>query len=296
MPTRILKYHQPILDLLGVNATVSGERLAAIKERESVCGVCFPASVNEWFAIEKAERLFYDNTNQDDLTGLRELGVPSETAQGYVRIATENQGVVAWYIRLDQGEDPPVYDNDDQWNDDLSRTAWRRTSETFTNFIFDMISSNHFRGWYTGMYLSAKDRMPNAQELAVLREHFQCGPTTDASDSVVYRFFNTHGIISIRSVTEEELVNGTAEWSIEADSPESLFLFIQESWGLGTLSQTLTAESCNDNSRNAGNKVLERLRPIGSSGPKRQSDLSVPSADRGFWCRIRRMILKRRKQ
>src|SRR5207245_6624042 len=100
--------------------------------------------------------------------------------QGYVRGATENQSVVDWYVRLNEGEDPPVYDNNDEWNEDLSKTTWRSLSETFSSFIFDMISSYHFGGWYSGMLLSAEDRIPDAQVLDLLSETFRRGPTTNA--------------------------------------------------------------------------------------------------------------------
>src|SRR6266568_5157836 len=117
---RSLEYHQAILDLLNISVVPSLDRLATIEERERLCRARLPASVRERFAIETAESLFYENSNQDELTKLAELGVPAEAAQGYLRVATENQSVVAWYVRLNEGEDPPVYDNNDEWNEDLS--------------------------------------------------------------------------------------------------------------------------------------------------------------------------------
>ena len=244
-----LEYHQSVLDLLDVSVVPSLNRLATIEERERICGARFPEAVREWFAIESAESLFYENSNQDELTKVEELGDPAEVAQGYLRIATENQAVVAWYVRLNEGEDPPVYDNNDEWNEDLSRTDWRELSKTFTTFIFDMISSSHFKGWYSGMHLAAEDRMPDAQTLGLLREAFRQGPTTDAPDCKVYRFFNPHGIITVRSGTPERLADGRAKWTIEADSPDALVQFAEKVWRIGTLSQTLKAESCRPESR-----------------------------------------------
>ena len=75
-------------------------RVAIIEERERACGVRFPASVREWFAIESAESLFYRKTNQDHLEELARLGDPRDTAQGCLKVATENQGVATWYVRL----------------------------------------------------------------------------------------------------------------------------------------------------------------------------------------------------
>jgi hypothetical protein len=253
-------YHQPTIDLLGMDLETPSSRLAVIAERERACGARFPASVREWFSIEAAEAVFHENTNQDHLEELDKLGKPEEATQGYLRVAWENQAVVAWYVRLNEGDDPPVYDNDDEWNEDLSKTNWRMNSKTFTNFIFDMISSNHFGGWYSGMHWSAEDQMPDVEEMQLLQEWFQQGPTTDAADSKVFRFFNRSGVISIRSVTPEQLANSLAEWSIEADSPESLFEFGKQLWRLGTLSKTLKAQSCTPESRSKGDQVLQRLR------------------------------------
>jgi len=255
-----LKYHQQILNLLGVHLDMPPSRAAIIEQRELACGVRFPASVREWFAIEAAENVFYQETNQDHLQGLADLGNPKETAQGYLKVATENQAVVAWYVRLAEGDDPPVYDNNDEWNEDLSKTNWRIHSKTFTNFIFDTISSNHFQGWYSGMYLSAEDQWPGGDELGLLRDWFQQGPMTEAPDCKIFRFFNTNGIVTIRAVTPEHLAGATAIWNVEADSPEELLEFAKKLWRLGTLSRTLKAKSCSRESRAKGDEILQRLR------------------------------------
>jgi hypothetical protein len=255
-----LKYHQPVLDLLGIEPALPVDRAALIEERERLCGVRFPASVREWFTVQDAEALFHDNTNDDHLEKLVELGAAAETSQGYLRVATENQAVVAWYVRLGEGDDPPVYHNNDEWNKDLSKTDWQTDSVTFTNFIFDMISGHHFRGWYTGMHLTAKDSLPDEATLAQLRGWFRRGPTTDVPGSKVYRFFTTEGVIAIRSVTAEDLASRSAEWSVEAGSPEALLEFARKLRGVGTLSHTLLARSCTPESRAKGEQVLQRLR------------------------------------
>jgi len=258
-----LKYHQQILNLLGIELDMLASRVAIIKERERACGVRFPASVREWFAIESAESLFYRKTNQDHLEELARLGDPRDTAQGYLKVATENQGVVAWYVRLAEGDDPPVYQNNDEWNEDLSKANWQLDSKTFTNFIFDMISSEHFHGWYKGMRLSAEDQWPSVDDLRLLRGWFQEGPKTEAPDSKVYRFFNTRGIVTIRAVTPEHFASATAEWNVEANSTEELFEFTKKLWRLGTLSRTLKAKSGRPEE---GNKILQRLRGSASHG------------------------------
>lgn len=140
-----LEYHQSVFELLGKSEVISAKRLAVIEEREHVCGRRFPAAIREWFAIEDAEYLFWENTNNDDLPEVTKLGVPAEVAQGYLHIATENQGVIARYVRLDEGDNPPVYHNNGEWNEDLSKTNWQEFSKTFSDFIFDMFSSTRER-------------------------------------------------------------------------------------------------------------------------------------------------------
>lgn len=252
--TAQLKYHQPILDLLEIEPVIPVDRIAAIEARERICGAQYPASVREWFALENAEALFHDNTNDDHLIELAELGDPAETKQGYLHVANENQGVVGWYVRLAEGDDPPVYHNNDDWNEDLSKTDWQPISETFTNFIFDMISTQCFRGWYSGAYLTANDRLPDQKTLSLLQARFQQGPTTDLIDAKVYRFFTWEGMIAIRCVTPEYLANGSAEWTIDTGTSEALLDFAQKLWDVGTLSETLKPYG------HAGAEVLRRLR------------------------------------
>lgn len=254
------KFHQPILDFLGLHFNSSPQRLSMIEAREAACGTRFPASVREWFSIESAETLFHENTNEDYLEELTELGNPSEVAQGYLKVATENQAVVEWYARLGEGDDPPVLDNNDEWNEDLSKIPWREISKTFSNFIFDIISTHYFHGWSTGLHLSAIDQQPRPDELQQLRSWFQAGPVTDEPDSKVYRFFTNAGLVTIRSATPEHLASSKAEWAIEADSPDQLLQFGKKLWRLGTLSETLKAESCTRESRANGDHVLQRLR------------------------------------
>ena len=155
--------------------------------------VVFPASVREWFCLEGAKRMF-DATGYH-LESLEELGRPDETRQGCLRVATEIQAVVGWYVRLDESDDPPVYDNNDQWEEeDLSNVDWNPNSASFTNFVFDTIATSHFDGWGRGCYLTATAEQPGTEVLEQLRKHFEEGPRTE-SPRKVYRFFDEHGLI-----------------------------------------------------------------------------------------------------
>jgi hypothetical protein len=250
-----LQFHQSIFDLLGITPHLSEEKIAIIAASKKICDRQFPKSIEEWFIIEGVESLFHENT-EDWLTEIDELDNPSDIRQGYLRIATENQCVVAYYAQIDGSEDPPVFHNNDEWNEDLSTTGWQLCSKTFSNFIFDMISHSHFDGWYSGAYLSAKAKSPDLQVIEYLRKHYQEGLISDYPDSQVYRFFNIHGIITVASNTPELIAENLAEWNIQTDSFDALYDFTLSVWEFCNLSNELSSEGCLPAK---GNEVLERL-------------------------------------
>ncbi len=86
-----LDYHQSTFDLIAIQPCISNERVAAIAARERLCGCSFPKAIREWYSVAAVEDLFGSN----ELTAYDKLGHPSEVSQGYIRVATENQGVVA---------------------------------------------------------------------------------------------------------------------------------------------------------------------------------------------------------
>lgn len=253
-----MKYHAAILDLIGASpteSTESAERLALLRERETACGVQFPPSVREWFALKAADSLFENHTSPDFLTPLTELGKPGETGQGYLRIAHENQGVVAWYVRLDDGDDPSVYDNNDQWPEDLSNVKWNLCAASFSGFVFNSMSAGRFGGLLPGWYLEAAEPLPDAATRRILAARFREGPMTENATIKVYRYYDPHGVINIASSRD---ASRGGYWRILAESEEWLYDFAKRVWDLGTLSETLTAEEgCRDAT---GPRVLQRLR------------------------------------
>lgn len=258
-----LQFHQSTFDCLGLKPLVSKQREEIIDNRERICGQRFPKSIREWYSIEDAESLFCDHSNADELTHGNQLGEPADLRQGYLRVATENQGVVAWYAKLDGSPDPAVFDNNDEWNDDLSVTNWRLCSKTFSNFIFDMLTAHHFRGWHTGAFLSGEAQFPGFDVINRLCEKYQQGPISAYADSRVRRFFSAHGMIRIASNTPELIESNLARWEVEADSFEALYDLARSFWDFYDLSRTLTAESCTSETRLKGAAVLARLRNAG---------------------------------
>jgi hypothetical protein len=196
--------------MLGVEPRPSPERQRLIAERERARGVAFPSSVVEWFALEDAADVFHDNSNHDSLVPLAQLGDPAEVRQGYLRVALENQAVVAFYVRLDEGDDSPVYDNNDEFlQEDLSRIAWNRLSVSFSTFVFDMVAVGRLHAHSRRLVMSADGPAPDEAQLERVGRRLRRGPVT--------RIEGQHEYLTVRWRPD-----GPAEWHAEADSPEAL--------------------------------------------------------------------------
>ena len=256
-----LRYHGAIFSLIGVEPQVSAQRLELLATREAHCEATFPKSIREWYSITGAESLFHEKTNEDDLQELKELGDPKELAQGYMRIATENQAVVAWFVRIGESDDPPVFHNNDEWNEDLSTISWVLTSSTFTTFIYDMLSQYHFRGWHNGAYLYGAASIPDEPTIRALREEYSEGPVTDYPDSRVWRFFDIRGQIKIAANTPELLSSNRAQWLIEAGSLDLLPELLSSVRHVPGI-ELLESRAATPEVRNSCTKVLRAFRKI----------------------------------
>lgn len=246
------QYHHAILDLLGAAPASFPERLAQIEARERLCGVRFPASVRDFYAMNEADTLFGEAT-ADALVALEELGDPADTAQGWLRVADENQGVVAWFVRLDAGDDPPVVNNNDEWPEDLSTVDWQMDSQTWTNFIFDRLAGDSFDCSGTGLFLTAHDLWSSDLLLTRLREELIEGPPTDAPAIKVRRFYDKTRLLTVRL----ESGNAEAEWKLKARTPEALASLARCVWDFGTLADTLQAGK---QAPEHGKAILAKLR------------------------------------
>src|SRR4051794_3196122 len=214
-----IDYHHTTLEMLGVSAERSPERERLIAGRERDCDAAFPAAVVEWFALQDAHELFHDNSNQDRLEAIEELGDPRETRQGYLEVAIENQGVVAFYVRLDEGDDPPVYDNNDEFlEEDLARVSWNLVSLSFSSFVFDMVSLCRLRAHSLPQkWVATPGPPPDAGGLEALGRRLRPGPVTRTEKFERHRFFGPHEYVWVRWPPE-----GEAEWYVEADSHAAL--------------------------------------------------------------------------
>src|SRR5262245_43186274 len=103
-----LKYHQAVFDLVGKKPKPSKRALAALEKRERALGITFPPSLREFYCLEGACETLAENSNEDPAVPIEELGEPDDIEHGVLKIQDENQGVAAWYVRLDGSDDPPV--------------------------------------------------------------------------------------------------------------------------------------------------------------------------------------------
>jgi len=275
----LLKYHHQIFALLDQAPSVSSEAIVAIAAREQTCGVVFPASIKEWYCLQEANRLFEQKTGHH-LEDLDELGRPEETRQGFLRVATEAQAVVGWYVRLNAGNDPPVWHNNDQWDEsDLRNVDWQPESACFTNFVFDLISARHFDGYASGFYLVATGVEPADDILQRLKDQFHEGPYTPAPGRRVRRFFNTHGILTIQSLSPEQGEDSTAQWTIDCDSPESLYEFSRAVWNCPGIADSIRPQS---HSKEADRRALEIIQRLRDESPVRVA-MAAESNKRPWW-------------
>jgi hypothetical protein len=193
-PSPPTEHHRAALELLGVSPAIAPERQRLIAERERACGVAFPPAVVEWFALEPAH---------DRFEPLEQLGDADDTRQGRLRVALENQ--VAYYVRLDEGDDPPVYDEGEL------------LSLSFSNFVFDMVCKGRLGGRSRGLFLSAESEPPQEQHLEALGRRLRPGPATRTEGFELHRFFGPHEYATVRWERE-----GRATWTLEGDSPVAL--------------------------------------------------------------------------
>lgn len=103
-----MRYHQVTFDLLRKRPRTSKRAVAALERRERVLGVTLPESLREFYSVQGASAILTEHSNDDEAVPIERLGDPEALAHGFLKVQDENQGVAAWYVRLDGSDDPPV--------------------------------------------------------------------------------------------------------------------------------------------------------------------------------------------
>jgi hypothetical protein len=119
-----------------------------------------------------------------------------EVREGRVHVAP------GFYVRLDEGDDPPVYHETEGL-----------VAIEYSTFVFDLAAAQRL----SGQHLTARGPVPDAAALTWLGEHLRPGPVTRTEALTIHRFFGPHEYATVRWAPGED-----AEWRLEADSPDAL--------------------------------------------------------------------------
>lgn len=139
-----LCYYQAVFEFLDespVNCSAAQEK---IEQSEREAGVRVPASIRELACLQDVTSILFDASDQHfrDATSL-DLDFAKS---GHLHVASENQGVVEFYARLDGSADPPVDDdNNATWEVDPVAINWCEVVSSFSDFVFLTVVQAHFR-------------------------------------------------------------------------------------------------------------------------------------------------------
>ena len=232
------EFHEQTLRLLPLRPTLSERNAQILIEREQALGIRFPASIREWYSLDRSVEMLHEYSNQDRPVPLEELGAPVDRwygtgprdflAQSLLLIMTENQGVSHWAVRLDGSEDPPVVVEVDS----APNEVWQPLARNFSEFIYcqvwDFMRSQTSCG--------AQEVGLSVTELHYLQSTFAPGPVTHGwPGSSNYRFTTPTGRILIWHSPQEH----GADWQLFADDADQLHLLLKAVWNCGQLAQTL---------------------------------------------------------
>lgn len=138
-----LKYHQRVFDILGKKPKSSKAAQHEVTRCEQRLGLTFPAALQEWYGLPGAADLLTKYSNNDPAIPVDELGTPDELRHQVLKIQEENQGVAAWYIQLDNSEDPPVYVESEMIEGQPSplqpNLGWALEAPEFSEFIYQRV-------------------------------------------------------------------------------------------------------------------------------------------------------------
>ena len=271
-------YHQNVYDLLGIEPGECPEAARMIAEHEAQHGP-LPASLREWYLVPNVVLLrrrpanwldqwelnsglvWWEYSNQDPPTPLPH--VLEQFTQLYERsdfpavcVLCENQGVVSWWVEINGSDDPPVWVDNDQPDDER---AWDLDARRFSDFISNWISG--FYDWQCDpkrlwlkpargnsphanrLWLRASDEPFQPPVIDFLTERFGEPERTARPGDVTTHTFRPEGGTIRVTADEPTLTGGLSAWWIHADTRERLAEFAMLLLPWGTLRDTLRADT-----------------------------------------------------
>ena len=229
--------YRKVFNLLNISPRQSQQAIDSLMLFEQDCNLSFPRAVREWFSFVETpdimQKMALIHAAVDIPQSYRLFG---ELNARYVRTAPsakilpvlfENQGCWHMAVPLDGADDPPVY----LGYQEADQFDWYLHAACFSDFIF---------AWVWDYVAYVKDYSVYAsqhilpQDLQVIRETFEFGPTTYQGNG----YFNADRIERYAQNTQRitVIINDTdiAVW-FTAASAESLQTLLQGPWSQGNL-------------------------------------------------------------
>ena len=239
------RYHAATFRLHGHPLLINRARLREIGRWEAQHGAKLPAAVREWYAMEGPdlwERICSRDyvpplllleplqvglvRGRDEEEAFFSLWAASDADRVmieprepfcYLLVMSDTDVGLPALVRLDGSDDPPVFIKP-EGGEELELTSPR-----YSVFQFDQLADGSFGTWREGTHrLQINDRLPNDQELALLRAKLAEGPQSRGGwPGWHYRFFSQSLLIACG----HDYYQRPAEvpfWEIFATSDEAL--------------------------------------------------------------------------
>jgi hypothetical protein len=266
-PARLV-YHSDVCELLGIEVAVSEQNLQILKRREAELGFSLPASVKELLSIQGMYTEFYNATARSSLTGwdgdewnsLERVGNSSDIQEGYLHVAGGGDGVGAWYVRLDEGADPPVYYNDDSCAETLAEIPWRIAAGSFSAFAFEGVAWFRFSNYKNEFEVETVDGpIPDSALVENLSQRFRRGPNTARPELQSWTFFTPTSVILVIAGLYSTVESGKCFWKISAADSESMYEAIEPVWRYRNLAESFGNLQQKSDEHPSFKRILERL-------------------------------------
>ena len=233
-------YHQAALHLLDEKPVTSSRASAILQHLERERRVVLPASVKEWYALERAEDVLRRYPPADTVRSVEQLGNPGTywsngafheidlLKQGLLLVMSEIQNNWFWAIQLNREDDPPVV-----VSKELKPSAsWHLYAETFSTLVYTCV--------WDSLVINPEDQMFGWRksllqtELDFLHEHFQEDVRTYTFPGTTnYRFFSGNQRILIQQTGSH------TSWYFAADSDAALKQLVEQVLQCETLKRDL---------------------------------------------------------
>lgn len=270
------KYHAATFHFLGDLNLEPKKNSLQLAEWESRSGHRLPESVSEFLACENIVELVGECTDDRLIPPSLPRDAPA-AGFGRLQIAEENQGVVRWFVRLDSGDDPPVWDDDGDIDGELSEISWQRCAESFSAFVFDWITTGKVDMSYEGATLAAGSDPITSWQYGQLCKEFCEGPRD--TDPIKRRYCRADSFVTISVATSQDEPNEQARWRIASTSADGLMEVFRSVYGIVKL-RNVAVDEAFSGSVETGHAVLRRLSADGLVTPQAKP---YPPQVRPWW-------------